>query len=196
MSKVLVITSSPRSEAVSTYLAAEFANMLKTDDIEFFDVSQIDFPIYDEKLLQKFENPNSLSTQESEFYDDIMNQFIEADRLVFAFPNWNLICPPSIVSFMLCACRTGVTFKYSETGESIGLLEGKKALIILSCGGKYVENETFFGVSWLRGALALNGITDVSEVVADLIEVRRDEQEEIKQEALEKLEEIAKTFLD
>ncbi len=196
MSKVLVVTSSPRSESVSTYLAAEFANMLKTDDIEFLDVSQIYFPIYDEALLQKFEDPNSPPTEESEFYDDIMKQFIEADRLVFACPNWNLICPPSIVSYMLCACRTGVTFKYSDDGKVVGLLEGKKALIILSCGGKYVENKTFFGISWLRGALALNGITDVSEVVADLIEARRDEQDLIKQEAIEKLEEVAKTFLD
>jgi len=195
MSKILIVTSSPKSESVSTFLAAEFANMLKTEDIEFFDVSQIDFPIYDEALLHKFEDPNSSSTEDSEFYDNIMNQFAQADRLVFAFPNWNLMCPPSIVYYMLCACRTGVTFRYTEKGHE-GMLFGKKALIILSCGGKYIENNSCFGVSWLRGALELNGITDISEVVADLVEVRRDEQDLIKQEALEKLSEIAKTFLN
>lgn len=195
MSKVLVITSSPRGESVSTFLAAEFANMLKTEDIEIFDVSQIDFPIYDEGLLNKFETPSSLPTEESEFYDSIMNQFIQADRLVFAFPNWNLMCPPSIVYYMLCVCRTGITFRYTDKGHE-GLLLGKKALIISSCGGKYIENNSSFGVSWLRGALQLNGITDISEVVADLVEVRRNQQDLMKQEALKKLSEIAKTFLD
>lgn len=195
MAKVLVVTSSPKRDSISTYLAAEFANMLKTDDVEFFDLTSIDFPVYDEKLLQKFEMPNSPSTEESEFYDDLLKQFMDADRIVFAIPNWNLMCPPSMVYYLLCVCRTGVTFRYTDTGHE-GLLKGKKAVIIATCGGEYVENQSYFGTTWLKSALALNGITDVQEVVAELIEVRRDEQDMIKQEALEKLSEISKTFLD
>ncbi|MEG0979888.1 MAG: NAD(P)H-dependent oxidoreductase [Oscillospiraceae bacterium] len=195
MAKVLIVVSSPKRDSLSTFLAAEFANMLKTDDIEFFDLSQIEFPVYDEVLFEKFENPNSTETEESAFYDDILRQFMSADRIVFAMPNWNLICPPSVVYYMLCVCRAGVTFQYTESGHD-GLLEGKKALIIATCGGEYIENDSYFGVSWLRSALALNGITDTCEVVADLIEVRRDEQDIIKQEALEKLSVVASGFLN
>lgn len=194
MSKVLVITSSPRRDSVSTFLAAEFANMLGSDDIEFFDISSIDFPVYDEKLLNKFDTPDEPSSEESEFYEELLNQFVNADRIVFAMPNWNLMCPPSIVNYMLCVCRTGVTFRYTEMGHE-GLLKGKKALIIASCGGEYVQNDSYFGVSWLKGALALNGITDVSEVVAELVEVRRDELDLVKKEALSKLLKISKSFL-
>jgi len=195
MSKVLVVTSSPRSESVSTYLAAEFANMLETGDIEIFDIAEIDFPVCDEKLLKEMENSSENASEDIKMYNEIMQKFIDADRIVFAYPNWNSMCPPNLIYYMLCVCRMGVTFKYTDHG-SVGLLEDKKTLLILSCGGKYIENATFMGNSWLKGALALNGITNVQEVVAELIEVRRDEVDLIKEETLVKLKEVAKTFLD
>lgn len=96
---------------------------------------------------------------------------------------------------MFCVYRWGVISKCIKKG-CIDLLKSKKILLITAYGEKYVENVSFIGNTYIKVRLALNGITDVSEVVVDLVEVIRDEPDLIKRKSIEKLREIAKTFLD
>lgn len=193
MKKVLIIVSSPRKDSVSTYLAKEFSNMLNTNDIEIVDVSNMKFPNYDENLMNEI-SKDVHTSKECMVYDEVLEKFMKADRIVISYPNWNLMCPPNIVYYMLCVCRTGKTFKYTDEGSQ-GLLENKKALLISACGGQNIENVTFMGSSWLKGTLNFIGITDVKEVSAQLIEVRRDELDKVKEESLKELRDVAKTFL-
>jgi FMN-dependent NADH-azoreductase len=65
--------------------------------------------------------------------------------------------------------RAGVTFKYSETGPE-GLLEGKRAIVVVTRGGFFSEGPAQALDSQephLRNMLGFIGITDVTFVRAE-----------------------------
>lgn len=62
--------------------------------------------------------------------------------------------------------RAGVTFKYTETGP-VGLLEGKRAIVVIATGGTPVDSEIDFATPYLRHVLGFIGIHDVTVIAAD-----------------------------
>lgn len=64
--------------------------------------------------------------------------------------------------------RVGRTFRYTENGP-IGLLEGKRAIIMVASGGTQVGSEIDFATPYLRHALKFIGITDVTIIAADAL---------------------------
>ena len=62
--------------------------------------------------------------------------------------------------------RAGMTFRYSETGP-VGLLEGKRAIVIIASGGTEAGSEIDFATGYQRHVLSFIGITDVEFVTAD-----------------------------
>jgi FMN-dependent NADH-azoreductase len=65
--------------------------------------------------------------------------------------------------------RAGITFKYSESGP-VGLLEGKRAIVVESRGGLYSEGPAKVMDSQephLRSLLSFMGITNVMFVRAE-----------------------------
>lgn len=196
LKKLLIITSSPREDAVSTSLARSLAKEMVNHHVKFLDISTLDFPNYDRNLLNKLGGDEGAVVAEDtlSFYDGLLNEFIEADKIVLAFPNWNYMCPPSLVSYILAVSRAGITFKYTDDGSE-GLLKNKKALLILSSGGKYENIEGCFAVEWLKTALGMNGITQVSEVIAAGFEEEPSEEKAIYARAENDVKEAAKSFL-
>jgi len=61
--------------------------------------------------------------------------------------------------------RVGRTFKYTETGP-VGLLEGKRAIVVVASGGTALGSEIDFMSTYLRFVLGFVGITDVTIVDA------------------------------
>ena len=60
----------------------------------------------------------------------------------------------------------GLTFQYTESGP-VGLLEGKKAYLVVATGGVPVGSAIDFATPYLRHALAFVGINDVEVIAAD-----------------------------
>ena len=67
--------------------------------------------------------------------------------------------------------RARLTFQYTENG-TVGLLEGKKAYLVVATGGVPVGTPMDFATPYLRHALSFIGITDVEIVAADAITQR------------------------
>ncbi len=196
MTKTLIVSASPFKDSVSSYLAKEFAEMLPDEQKEFMDIANTEFPVYTQRLHEELtgisprtkEMKNDLSA-----YDDILETFISSDKIVIAFPNWNLFCPANLISFVLGATRINKTFACTSEGYK-GLLHNKKALIILSSGGVILSKESCYALEWLENVLRMNGINNITTITADGFEQFPERTDEIKENALIKLREIAKNF--
>ena len=75
---------------------------------------------------------------------------------------------------MLQVARARLTFQYTDAGP-VGLLEGKKAWVVIASGGVPVDSPVDFATPYLRQALGFLGIDDVEVIAADRLNVRGDE---------------------
>ncbi len=201
MEKILVVTASPLAEdSVSCRLADVFMKNYQAahpeDQLKRIDLSRLELPEIDEGLIAYF---NGQSDGDSGMYteiDDLCEEFMTADRTVFALPHWNLIVPPKMVSYSLAVMRAGKSFRYTEKGP-VGMLENKKALILLASGGTCNTDNPImhcYGVDWLKGILGLCGIEDVSVLYAQGMEERPDKTQEIVNNACLEVEAFSKEW--
>ena len=70
--------------------------------------------------------------------------------------------------------RARKTFRYTENGP-VGLLEGKKAYIVVTSGGTAVGSEMDFATGYLKHIMGFIGIHDVTVFAADQL-MRHGEQ--------------------
>ena len=59
-----------------------------------------------------------------------------------------------------------VTFKYTENGP-VGLLEGKRAYLVIASGGTPACSDIDFAKGYMRHVLGFTGIHDVTIIAAD-----------------------------
>jgi FMN-dependent NADH-azoreductase len=101
--------------------------------------------------------------------DELVSELKSADTLVIGAPMYNFGIPSTLKAWFDQVLRPGVTFSYSSAGPQ-GLLEGKRAVVILTRGGVYSEGPAQAMDSQephLRTLLAFMGITDVTFVRAE-----------------------------
>ncbi|MEM1365328.1 MAG: NAD(P)H-dependent oxidoreductase [Pseudomonadota bacterium] len=98
--------------------------------------------------------------------DTMINEIKAADVLVIGAPVYNFAVPGALKSWVDMVCRAGETFRYTENGP-VGLLEGKRAVIVMASGGTKVGSEIDFASGYLRHIMGFIGITDVEFVAAD-----------------------------
>jgi FMN-dependent NADH-azoreductase len=122
-------------------------------------------------------------------------QFAEADKYIVAAPMWNLSSPAILKAYIDYVAVTGITFKYTENGP-VGLCTGKKAVHIVSRGGEYSgEGEAFeMGDRYLKTIFGFFGITDITTIAADKLDVIGENVEEIIENAIKKAQTLAREF--
>ncbi|CFX39398.1 NADH-azoreductase, FMN-dependent [Syntrophomonas zehnderi OL-4] len=123
-------------------------------------------------------------------------QFVEADKYVFAEPIWNLGIPAILKAYIDYISVANITFKYTAEGP-VGLCNGKKAVNITSRGGNFSEGELVaweMGDRYLRAILNFLGITDITTIAADNMDVAGQDHEAIIASIMTKAQEIAKSF--
>ena len=105
--------------------------------------------------------------------DSLIAEIMEADVLVIGVPVYNFGVPAALKAWIDQIARTGVTFKYAETGPK-GLLSGKRAILAVASGGTSVGSEIDFATGYMRHILGFIGITDVEIIAADALMVDAD----------------------
>ena len=92
--------------------------------------------------------------------DELVDELIAADTVVIGAPIYNFSIPASLKLWIDLVARVGRTFKYTENGP-VGLLEGKKAYVVVASGGVPLGSPVDFNSPYLKQVLAFIGITDV-----------------------------------
>lgn len=100
--------------------------------------------------------------------DSLVAELKSADTIVIASPIYNFGIPATLKAWVDMICRIGMTFRYTENGP-VGLLEGKRAIILVASGGTTVGSPIDFATPYLKQALAFIGITDVIFIAADAL---------------------------
>ncbi|AZQ43293.1 FMN-dependent NADH-azoreductase [Nonlabens ponticola] len=106
--------------------------------------------------------------------NELALEFAAADAYIIAAPMYNFGVTAPLKAYIDLISRNGISFNYTESGP-VGLLEGKKAYVIVSTGGTPVGSEVDFVSKYLKTFLGFVGITDVEIIPADLTHTQKDE---------------------
>lgn len=199
MSKVLYIKANPKSDEESRtfQISEKFVEAYKQshpqDEI-------ITLDLYREKIQFLSHEDVSLHKPNQEDYHDhtvlkYAYQFLEADKYIIAAPLWNLSIPAILKAYLDYVTWTGITFTYTAEGPK-GLCSGK-AVHISARGGQYSEGPAAafeMGDRYLRTILGFLGITDVTTITAEALDVIGTDVAAVVGEATEKAKKTAASF--
>jgi len=93
--------------------------------------------------------------------DILVDELYKAELIVIGLPIYNFGVPAAFKAWIDQVVRSNLTFRYGDNGP-IGLVENKKAYIIIASGGTKLGTEIDFISDYLRHILGFIGITDVT----------------------------------
>jgi FMN-dependent NADH-azoreductase len=172
--KILHIDASARKgESVSRKLSAQLVSRLARNhgQVTYRDLSD-GLPFVDEtKIAAYFTAPDARTDEHREAIavsDTVVSELKNNDILVIGVPIYNFSMPASLKAWADLAARVGETFRYTDTGP-VGLLENKKAYVVIASGGTKVDSKIDFLTPWIRHYLGFIGINDVTVISADAL---------------------------
>lgn len=179
---ILKVLVSPRGEdSVSRKLADQLIAALDAERVVTRDIST-GVPVVDGAWIgAAFGGDDKAPLTTSE---ELVAEVKAADHIVIATPIWNFGVPAALKAWIDQVARVGITFQYTENGPE-GLLEGKKATIIISSGGTESGSAIDFATPYLRHVLGFIGIHDVDVVAADRLSMDADASMERATAAIE-----------
>jgi FMN-dependent NADH-azoreductase len=173
MSRILLITSSPRTESYSTRVARALAEKLSAkpgSTVVVRDLTREPLPHIDDTFAVARNTPAEHLTASQKaalrFSDELLKELNVADTLIIAAGMINFGIPSTLKAYIDYILRPGVAFRYTDKGPE-GLVKGKKAYLVLARGGNYsaAPMRAFnFQDPYLRAALGLIGITDIEVI--------------------------------
>ena len=127
-------------------------------------------PFVDEAWIEANFTPDAVRTRQHvealAYSDELVVELKKADIVVIGVPIYNFSIPATLKAWIDMIARARLTFQYTDSGP-VGLLEGKKAYLVVATGGVPVGSAIDFATPYLRHALAFVGINDVEVIAAD-----------------------------
>ncbi|RXI97802.1 FMN-dependent NADH-azoreductase [Anaerobacillus alkaliphilus] len=208
MANVLFIkaNSRPIEQSVSVKLYYSFLeNYLAAnpeDTVTELDLFRENLPYYNTDMINgmfKVSKGIELTPSEEEATNLVtkyLDQFLAADKVVFAFPLWNFTVPAVLHTYLDYLAQAGKTFRYTAEGP-VGLLNDKKVVLLNARGGVYSEGpaqSAEMAVNFITNMLHFWGVTDITTVIIEGHNQFPDQSEAIISEGLDKAASIAKNY--
>jgi FMN-dependent NADH-azoreductase len=172
MSKILLVTSSPRGSAShSSRIGRSLVDQLASGDprstVVVRDLTKEPVQHIGEDFVTALGTPPEKRTpaqsQAVALSDRLIAELFDADVIVIASAMINFGVSSTLKAYIDYIVRGGTTFRYSANGPE-GLLKGRKAFIVQASGGIYSEGPgkaANFQDTYLKHILGFIGITDV-----------------------------------
>jgi len=162
------------SAGQSTQLADRFVAgwRLKHADAEVIvrDLASNPLPHLDAVRVTAFFTPLDQRTAQQQAYvdesDSLIAELQQAQFIVIGLPMYNFGIPSTLKAYLDQIARAGITFKYTETG-AVGLLSDKQVIVFATRGGLYAGSPLDTESQYIRDFLGFLGLTDVSFVYAE-----------------------------
>lgn len=201
MSSILLLTSSPRSESLSTSIAVELADKLKAQNpgsaIVRRDLAANPLPHIDDLFTAAIRKPPEARTAQEaaavKTSDELVNELLAADSIVIGTGLINFNIYSSLKTWIDNVARAGLTFKYTESGP-VGLATGKKVYVVLASGGVYSQGPAAgmnHAVPYLKSVLGFLGITDIETIYVEGLAFGPEAAEKAIGAAKSRVEELA-----
>lgn len=180
--KVLEVAASGRNDgSVSRMLSADLIGALEERhgrvELTRRDLNK-GLPFVDDAWINaNFTAPEERSAEQRAALaesDALVAELKAANVLVIGAPIYNFGVPAALKAWVDMVARARLTFRYTENGPR-GLLEGKKAYVVIASGGVPVDSAVDFATPYLRHALAFVGITDVAVIAAEQLNSKAEE---------------------
>ncbi len=170
---ILQIDASARiEESISRALTDKLVAKLSDERTRLIqrDVGQEPLPILTEDWVGANFTPDEARTPEQtdvlSLSDTLIGELEAADTLILGVPIYNFGIPAALKAWIDLVARARRTFRYSEAGP-VGLLEGKKAYLVITSGGTQSGSDIDFATPYIRHVLGFIGIKDVEVIAAD-----------------------------
>ncbi|MBM7703919.1 FMN-dependent NADH-azoreductase [Metabacillus iocasae] len=208
MATVLFVKANnrPAEQAVSVKLyeafLASYTETHPNDTIIELDLYKESLPYLDVNMINGvFKKDRGLDMTETEkqaeqVASQYLQQFLNADKIVIAFPLWNFTVPAVLHTYFDYLNRAGKTFKYTPEGP-VGLVSNKKVALLNARGGIYSEGpaaQTEMAVNYVQAVMNFFGVHELSKVIIEGHNQLPEQAERIIQEGIEKAIEVAATF--
>jgi len=122
-------------------------------------------PLIDENWIKaNFTSIDERTAEQNKYLatsDVLVDELNNADLIVIGLPIYNFGVPAAFKAWIDQVVRSKLTFRYGDNGP-IGLVDNKKAYIIIASGGTKLGTEIDFISDYLRHILGFIGITDVT----------------------------------
>lgn len=201
MAQVLFITANPKATEKSTSLSLgeEFLQSYKEarpeDEVIVIDLYKNDIPELDYELMEvigrlraglSVDHLSEQTKKRFEHYNQLTDQFVNADKYVFVTPMWNLGMPPRVKTYIDTFCVAGKTFRYTEKGVQ-GMLQNKKCLHIHASGGFHSKDPMNHADPYLRDIMHFIGVEDYRSLVVEGYAALPDKAESIIKEVYDQI---------
>jgi len=180
MKTILQVNSSSRyHDSITRQVAELVVNNLSADNSTIInrDLAK-GLPFIDEQWIgANFTAPEDRTDEHKatlSFSDSLVNELQQAEHIVIASPIYNFSLPAVLKAWVDLIARARLTFQYTANGPE-GLLKNKKAYIVIASGGVPVGSPMDFASPYLKQALAFVGITDVTIIDANNIDLTSDQ---------------------
>ena len=177
MPTLLHLDSSPLESSVTRELAREFVKTWKAAHADgtviYRDLAAHPAKPLDAQWIGAAYTPEAGRTPEQKealaLSDELIGELEKADEYVIGVAMHNFSIPSVLKLWIDQVARNGKTFAYGEGGVQ-GLLQGKKATILVASGGVYElgtpAGAMNFVEPYLRSVLGFLGVKDVKVVTA------------------------------
>ncbi|GIQ70655.1 FMN-dependent NADH-azoreductase [Xylanibacillus composti] len=215
MATVLYITAHPRDDerSYSMTVGKEFVQAYRLarpqDEVVHLDLYKMDIPHIDADILDgwdklrtgmSFEQLTLAEQTKIGRINELVDQFVAADKYIFVNPIWNYSYPPVMKAYLDTICIAGKTFKYHPDGSRTGLLGDKKAVHIqasgsvLSPGSNTISEGFEMGHRHLNVIMDFVGLTDFQAVFVEGTAEHPEQATQFKEEAIQKTHQIVENF--
>ncbi len=137
-----------------------------------------DLPFINEEILGALFVQGERTAEQKkalELSDALVAELNAADTIVISAPIYNFSIPASLKAYFDLVARAGLTFSYTENGP-VGLLQNKKAYIVVSSGGTEIGGDMDFAGTYISHFLGFLGISDVEFVKLDQLMFKAEEK--------------------
>lgn len=208
MSKVLFVKANDRTaeESATVKLYNAFYESYKAshpdDEITVLDLHNVDLPYLNATMINgRFKLASGLETTAEEarlanIANEYLDQFLAADKVVFAFPLWNLTVPAVLHTYIDYLNLAGKTFKYTAEGP-VGLVTDTKVALLNARGGFYSEGPMAaweMSVNFVSNILTFFGVKDITKIVLEGHNATPDKAQEIVEGAVKNAADAAVSF--
>lgn len=125
-----------------------------------------------------------------------IQRFLSADAYLVSTPMWNFSIPYILKQYIDIIVQPKYLFRYTQTGVE-GLVKNKKMVVVMSRGGEYLSEQMRkfdFQEPYLRTVFGYVGITDITFIIAQPMDMGLEIQQQKIKEAQNLAREIAGRF--
>ena len=131
--------------------------------------------------------------------ESLIEHFVAADIYLLTTPMWNFSIPYALKYYIDCVVQPGYLFTYTDLGQPVPLVLGKKMICVTTRGGDYSPGGPMhaydFQEPYLRTIFGFVGITDIQFVNVQPTDVNLELREAAMTHAIEVVREIAKSSI-